>query len=152
MTMPFASLTRTALAALVLCGFALSPGNRRPPNRSRSWTLTCTRRSRTLYRSNLVAKDLAGKAAGMLVFPTIIKAGFWVGAEYGEGALLAGQSIVAYYNIVAASFGLQVGVQDESLAILFMTSEALNKFRASKGLERSGLTARWRSLRWALAA
>jgi len=86
-----------------------------------------------LYRSNLVAKDLAGKAAGMLVFPTIIKAGFWVGGEYGEGALLAGQSIVAYYNIVAASFGLQVGVQDESLAIMFMTSEALNKFRASKG-------------------
>jgi lipid-binding SYLF domain-containing protein len=132
MTMPSASLTRTALAALVLCGFALSPAPAAAESKQ-ELDAHVHQAIQDLYRNNLVAKDLAGKAAGMLVFPTIIKAGFWVGGEYGEGALLVGQSIAAYYNIVGASFGLQVGVQDESLAILFMTADALNKFRASKG-------------------
>jgi lipid-binding SYLF domain-containing protein len=79
------------------------------------------------------AKDLAGKAAGILVFPNVVKAGFLFGGEYGEGALEVGGSPVSYYNIISASFGLQAGVQDESLALMFMTPEALSKFRASHG-------------------
>jgi len=85
------------------------------------------------YRTTSAGKELAGKSAGMLVFPNIIKGGVIVGGEYGEGALLVGQSTTAYYNIASASIGLQLGVQEKSLVILFMTGDALAKFRQSKG-------------------
>ena len=86
-----------------------------------------------LYRNHQAARELGARSAGILVFPNVVKAGFWVGAEYGKGALLTGKSIADYYFLVAASFGLQFGVQDESVALMFMTPEALSKFRASDG-------------------
>jgi lipid-binding SYLF domain-containing protein len=132
MTLLVASLSRTALAALVLCGFALSPAPAAAASKE-ELDAHVHQAIQDLYRSNVVAKELAGKAAGVLVFPDVIKAGFWVGGQYGQSALLVGQSIVGHYNIVGASFGLQAGVQDESVAIMFMTAEALNKFRESKG-------------------
>lgn len=79
--------------------------------------------------------SLASRARGMLVFPKVYKAGFGLGGEYGEGALRVGGRNVAYYSTAAASIGLQVGAQRKSQIILFMTDEALNKFRASKGWE-----------------
>jgi len=86
-----------------------------------------------LYKTSSAAHELAGKAAGVLVFPSIIKGGFVVGGEYGEGSLLVGEKPVAYYNIASASVGFQLGVQEKSVAILFMTAESLAKFRQSQG-------------------
>ncbi len=40
-----------------------------------------------LYESSHLAKALRTKAKGILVFPTILKAGFGFGAHYGKGAL-----------------------------------------------------------------
>jgi len=42
---------------------------------------------------------------------------------------------VDYYSIVAGSIGFQIGGQAKDLIIAFMTGEALNKFRQSKGWE-----------------
>lgn len=126
------SLTRTVLAALVLCGAAALPATAAAASKE-ELDAHVHQAIQDLYRTNMVARELSGKAFGMLVFPSIIKAGFWFGGEYGEGALLVGQSTAAYYNIISGSFGLQIGVQDESLALLFMTADALAKFRASKG-------------------
>jgi lipid-binding SYLF domain-containing protein len=78
-------------------------------------------------------KELAAKASGMLVFPNVIKAGVGIGGEYGEGALLVGGKTSGYYNIAAASIGLQLGAQARSQIVLFMTPGALAKFRSSKG-------------------
>lgn len=89
--------------------------------------------TQNLYRTSPAAKELAEKASGMLIFPSVIKGGLVVGAEYGEGALLVGEHTVSYYNIASASIGLQLGVQEKSVAILFMTSDSLAKFRESKG-------------------
>ncbi len=86
-----------------------------------------------LYKTSPAAKELAGKARGMLVFPRVIKGGVGVGAEYGEGALLVGGRPADYYNIASASIGFQLGLQQESVAILFLTDEALKKFRDSDG-------------------
>jgi lipid-binding SYLF domain-containing protein len=77
--------------------------------------------------------ELAGKAAGVLVFPNVIKAGIGVGGEYGEGALLVDGVTVAYYNIAAASIGLQLGAQSRSQIVLFMNEKSLSKFRNSQG-------------------
>jgi lipid-binding SYLF domain-containing protein len=73
------------------------------------------------------------QAAGYLVFPRVIKLGFGVGGEGGEGALRIGGASVDYYNTVAGSFGLQLGIQAKSIIIAFMTQDALDKFRNSDG-------------------
>jgi lipid-binding SYLF domain-containing protein len=79
------------------------------------------------------ARELADKAVGMLVFPSIVKAGFGIGGEYGEGALLIHGRNAGYYNSVSGSFGFQIGVQERSVIIAFMTPEALNQFRKTSG-------------------
>jgi lipid-binding SYLF domain-containing protein len=73
------------------------------------------------------------KANGVLVFPKVLKAGFGIGGEYGEGALLIGGKTVDYYSTAAASIGLQLGAQSKSLVIVFMNEQSLSYFRNSKG-------------------
>lgn len=85
------------------------------------------------YQHTSAGKELAGKSSGMLVFPNVIKAGIGIGGEYGEGALLVGGKTAAYYNIAAASIGFQLGAQARSQIVLFMTPDALGKFRKSDG-------------------
>jgi len=62
-----------------------------------------------------------------------VKAGFGVGGEYGEGALRVGGRTIGYYNSISASVGFQLGVQERSVIIMFMTDEALNQFRETAG-------------------
>jgi len=81
------------------------------------------------------AREFAGSAKGMLILPGVVKAGFVFGGEYGEGALQIGGKTVDYYNIIAGSFGLQIGAQSKDIIIAFMTDEALKNFRASDGWE-----------------
>ena len=89
----------------------------------------------TLYEKSSAAQSLGKKAKGILVFPKIIKGGIVLGGEYGEGALLMNNEIVDYYNTASASVGFQLGAQVRSQIIMFMTDDALNKFRNSKGWE-----------------
>jgi lipid-binding SYLF domain-containing protein len=79
------------------------------------------------------ARELANKAVGILVFPSVVKAGFGFGGEYGEGTLLIHGSPVDYYNVVSASFGFQLGAQVRSIVIMFMTPEALDQFERTAG-------------------
>jgi lipid-binding SYLF domain-containing protein len=79
------------------------------------------------------SRSLASRAAGILVFPEVVKAGFGFGAEYGEGALLIGGRTAGYYNDVSGSFGFQIGAQARSVVIMFMTPEALNAFYRKDG-------------------
>lgn len=79
------------------------------------------------------AQELANKSVGMLVFPSVVKAGMGLGGEYGEGALLIGGRTADYYNTVSASFGFQLGVQERSVIIMFMTESALTQFRKTAG-------------------
>jgi lipid-binding SYLF domain-containing protein len=79
------------------------------------------------------SKGLLAIAKGVLVFPSVYKAGFVVGGEYGEGALRIGGKTVDYYNTVAGSFGLQIGAQAKTIIIVFIQEEALANFRKSEG-------------------
>ncbi len=74
-------------------------------------------------------------AKGMLIFPSIFKAGFGIGGEYGEGAMLINGKTAEYYSTAAASIGFQLGAQTKTVIILFTTSKALKKFRKSDGWE-----------------
>lgn len=79
------------------------------------------------------ARELANKAVGILVFPSVVKAGFGFGGEYGEGTLLIHGRAVDDYNVVSASFGFQLGAQVRSVIIMFMTPEALDQFERTAG-------------------
>ncbi len=78
-------------------------------------------------------KELANRAAGMLVFPRITKAGLGLAGEYGEGVLQVKGKTVGYYSIGGASVGLTLGVAEHSEIVMFMTPKALDQFTASKG-------------------
>jgi lipid-binding SYLF domain-containing protein len=86
-----------------------------------------------LYRHVPGGRELAARAAAILVFPTVIKAGMGIGGEYGEGALRIGGSTAGYYDTIAASFGFQLGAQARSVIIMFMTPDALADFRRAHG-------------------
>lgn len=87
------------------------------------------------YKQVKGAKEFVKTSKGMLVMPNVVKGAFIVGGEYGEGALRIGGKTVDYYNTVSGSIGFQIGGQSKDIILLFMTDEALNQFRASKGWE-----------------
>lgn len=78
-------------------------------------------------------KEFLKNAKGVLVFPSVLKAGFGIGGEYGEGSLRIGGKTVAYYSTAAASIGFQLGAQSKRIIIVFMQDDALKKFRESQG-------------------
>jgi lipid-binding SYLF domain-containing protein len=82
---------------------------------------------------NPSAKELGRKAAGVLVFPSVIKGGMLVGGQYGEGVLIAHGNAAGYFNIISASFGFQLGVQSLSIIIVFVTQDALSDFQNAYG-------------------
>ena len=80
-------------------------------------------------------REFLNNSSGVLVFPEVLKAGFGIGGEYGEGVLQIGGKSVAYYNTVAASIGFQIGAQMKSIVLVFLNHKALTKFRNSDGWE-----------------
>ncbi|UCD86216.1 MAG: lipid-binding SYLF domain-containing protein, partial [Desulfobacterales bacterium] len=88
-----------------------------------------------LYAKSASARAMGEKAKGILVFPSIVKGGFIVGGQYGEGALLKGGEISGYYNTIQMSYGLQAGVQKYGYVLFFMTDSAMNWLDESEGWE-----------------
>lgn len=88
---------------------------------------------KSLYEGSPAAKALGEKAKGILVFPNVTKAGFIVGGQGGDGALLKKGKTAGYYNTAAASVGLQAGVQTFGFAIFFMSDKEMQAFEKSKG-------------------
>jgi lipid-binding SYLF domain-containing protein len=86
-----------------------------------------------LYALSPGARYLGRGARAILVFPSIIKGGFVLGAETGDGVLLERGRPAGFYNISAASFGLQAGGQSFSSAMFFMNERALAYLARSGG-------------------
>jgi lipid-binding SYLF domain-containing protein len=90
---------------------------------------------KSFYKEIGEAKALGDKAEGILVFPSVIKAGIGIGGEYGEGALRIKGKTVDYYATAAASIGFQLGAQSKTIILMFMSKDALKNFRDSNGWE-----------------
>ena len=88
-----------------------------------------------LYARQRSAKILGQKAKAILVFPSIVKAGFMFGGQIGEGALIRGNQTAGYYNTVAGSYGFQAGIQKYGYALFFMTDAALRQLEETAGFE-----------------
>ncbi|MNR33519.1 hypothetical protein D3C85_1511970 [compost metagenome] len=89
----------------------------------------------TLYKATPFAETISHNAKAILVFPKIIKAGLVFGGSYGEGTLMKGKQVEAYYNSVTGSWGLQAGAQSYGYAVFLMTDKAVKYVRETKGWE-----------------
>lgn len=81
------------------------------------------------------SQSFLADAKGVLIFPSVIKAGIGIGGEYGEGVLRINGKSVQYYSTASASIGFQFGAQKKSIVIVFLTEKALQDFRNKDGWE-----------------
>lgn len=71
------------------------------------------------------------RAKGVLIVPSLLKAGFFIGGEGGNGVLLSRDasgnwSYPAFYSIGTASLGVQIGFQDSEVMFVIMTERGLD--------------------------
>lgn len=88
-----------------------------------------------LYKHTPGAKALADKSVGILVFPSIVKGGFIIAGQYGDGVLRKNGKAVSYYRSLAASYGFQAGVQAYGYVLFFMDDDSLQYLDKSGGFE-----------------
>lgn len=86
-----------------------------------------------LYATKPGVRPIVQRAAGVLVYPRVYKAGIGLGGDYGEGVLIERGRSSRYYNIVSGSIGLQLGAQVRSQVFVFTDPGALAKFKATNG-------------------
>ena len=88
-----------------------------------------------LYKQVPGTKALADKSVAILVFPSIVKGGFILAGQYGDGALRKNGKTVAYYRSLAASYGYQAGIQAYGYVLFFMDEESVQYLDKSEGFE-----------------
>ncbi len=88
-----------------------------------------------LFKKKHGAAKFLSELQGYIVFPSVLKGGFFVGGEYGEGVLRVNGQSVQYYSIASGSVGFQMGAQKASYIIAFASQRALDNFRRSNGWE-----------------
>jgi lipid-binding SYLF domain-containing protein len=121
---------------LTLAGLAL------PFAASPAWALN---RDKLVYQARSDLHELetseprsrffARHAYAVLVFPSILKAGFVFGGETGDGVLLEHGRPTGFFNLSGGSWGLQIGGQDFSYALFFMTPGSLRYLHQSRGFQ-----------------
>ena len=123
----------TVAACLALAGVLGSVTTTAYAASAEQLTLDGKRALDKLYATQPKSRLFAQHAKAVLVFPSIIKGGFVVGAQTGNGVLLSRGRAIGFYNISAASFGLQAGGQAFSYALFFMKNSALSYLEKSAG-------------------
>ncbi len=88
-----------------------------------------------LVAQNPAAAKCKSKALAVLVFPDVMKAGFIIGAQGGQGILFTHGRPNGRYRTVAASYGLQAGVQKYGYALFLMNQNAVNWVNNTRGWE-----------------
>ena len=77
-------------------------------------------------------------AAAVVILPDVVKGGWFFGAEAGSGVLLekrddGGWSDPSFHTLTAASFGLQIGIQDTSVVLIVRSKKALEAILKHQG-------------------
>ena len=86
-----------------------------------------------LYSTARGSRELGERAQGILIFPRVLSGGLGIGGEYGDGVLRTGGRTSGYYRLVGGSFGWQIGAQSQAIVLMFLTQDALERFRNSSG-------------------
>lgn len=90
---------------------------------------------RELFERDPAAKRIADRAAAYIIFPNILKGGLLFGLSHGRGTMFSKGNIISHYSVSGLSAGLQAGLENFSMVLFFMTSDALADFRQSAGFE-----------------
>lgn len=123
-----------SLAAATLLGSACATaGLQDPTARRRSLDAAADNALATLGASVQGSRELIAKARGVLVFPSVMTAGLVVGGSWGEGVLRSEGRTTGYYSTGGASAGLLLGADSKAVYVLFMTEDALDRFKRSGG-------------------
>jgi len=91
--------------------------------------------TRLFYKEVRGGEEFLNKVNGYIVFPRILKGGFFVGGSYGKGVMRINGETKHYYDVTTASFGFQFGAQEHAMIIAFMTETSLRNFIESNGWE-----------------
>ena len=127
-----------ALSPLVLSNCAHEPVTKtNAANASASKIAADSRRAlNNLYAQNKAARKLGRTASGILVFPEIVKGGFVIGAEGGNGALFnSSGGVTAYYQTAAATYGFEAGVEKYGYALFLMSPAEVRNLSEAAGWE-----------------
>ena len=88
-----------------------------------------------LTAQNPAAATIRAKSIGELVFPRVVKAGFMVGAQSGQGILFLNHQPSGRYRTAAASYGFQAGVQEYGYVLFLMNQKAVDWINNTRGWE-----------------
>ena len=119
--------TGIAFAAIALLGISTASADDLIGNSRRAL--------QQLVAQNPAAAKAKSKAVAILVFPKVVKAGFIVGAQEGRGILFQRGQPTGRYRTVAASYGLQAGVQEYGYALFLMNQNAVDWVNNTRGWE-----------------
>lgn len=139
-------LPRLAVLLFVALTFAPGCAPNDPVTRTNASNASAAQISRdsrqalaSLYSQNRGAKALGAKARAVIVFPSVTRAGFVVGGQAGNGAMLRRDgSVSGFYQTASASWGLQAGVQRFGYALFLMDDAAVRNVNRSGGWEIGG--------------
>jgi len=98
-------------------------------------TADSSRALQQLVAQNPAAAKAKRRAVAVLVFPDVVKAGFIFGAQGGKGILFVHGQPGGRYRTVAASYGLQAGVQKYGYALFLMNQKAVDWVNNTRGWE-----------------
>ncbi|MFH1046545.1 MAG: lipid-binding SYLF domain-containing protein, partial [Candidatus Omnitrophota bacterium] len=85
----------------------------------------------TMMPDKSIPTDLLSKCAGVAIFPYVLKGGFFVGARYGKGIVIAHDAnsgkwkAPAFFTIGGGSFGFQIGAQATDLILVIINKRGL---------------------------
>ncbi len=134
---PYRNLSAAALAAAFLAlGGCTTTGPQDPQTAAQQRSSINESANETLeklYKAAPGSRTMAERAKGVLVFPNVVRAGFILGAEHGDGVLRVNGRNEGYYTTTGGSIGWQAGAQSRAIVLLFMTQAALDQFRDSNG-------------------
>src|SRR5438046_7856708 len=86
-----------------------------------------------LVAQNPAAAACKSKAIAVLIFPEVVKAGFVIGAQSGQGVLFMRGRASGRYRTVAASYGLQAGRQRNGHALFLIDQKTEDRGTAPPG-------------------
>jgi lipid-binding SYLF domain-containing protein len=75
------------------------------------------------------SEEVLAKAHGVLILAEVVKAGFVVAGEGGDGELRIGGKTVGYYKLGSMSVGFQAGGAKRDIIMAFLDASELKKFQ-----------------------
>ena len=83
------------------------------------------------------------EAYGMVVYPSVTRVGVGFGGATGKGFVIEGDTIIGTSRFSQFTSGIQAGVRNFSMVVLFKDKEALEYFKQGKAqfMGQSGLAA-----------